>query len=581
MSKLRLLKVYQSDKIFRNFEDTFKKEDCKVRFSSNFKFSFDELRYLDLYGYSLKSLPNDFNAKNLVHLSMPCSRIEQLWKGIKVLEKLKCMDLSHSKYLIETPNLSRVTNLERLVLEDCVSLCKVHPSLVDLKNLKFLSLKNCKMLKSLPSGPYDLKSLDTLILSGCSKFEQFPENFGNLEMLKELYADGTALRELPSSLSSLRNLEILSLEGCKGPPSASWLFPRRSSNSTGFILHNLSGLCSLRKLDLSDCNLSDETNLSSLVFLSSLEGLNLCENNFVTLPNLSRLSRLEVVWLENCTRLQELPDLPSNIVQLNARNCTSLKNVSLRNVQSYVQPFLLKNRVNGGINVIWALEMITPGSRLPDWIRYQSSGKKVIAELPPNWFNSNFLGFWFATVVPKSSTNIRNFEYEVHCYFSYSRSGRFTHGIQVWPCLQLDPHMLKSDHVKLLYVPLSSFSDWHQVTRIKASFEPVSDRFGVVKRYGIGLAYSNEDVNHNNPPMIQFGSISSASSPPPNKSTVVLTEIHDEESSGSVDGSELDNSGYYTADEGEPAETACSKDPSESEMQPQKRLKCSHFQDIP
>ncbi|RVW74533.1 Disease resistance-like protein DSC1 [Vitis vinifera] len=84
MSKLRLLKVYQSDKTFRNCEDTLKKENCKVRFSSNFKFCFDELRYLDLYGYSLKSLPNDFNAKNLVHLNMPCSHIKQLWKGIKV-----------------------------------------------------------------------------------------------------------------------------------------------------------------------------------------------------------------------------------------------------------------------------------------------------------------------------------------------------------------------------------------------------------------------------------------------------------------------------------------------------------------
>ena len=245
------------------------------------------------------------------------------------------MDLSHSKYLIETPNLSRVTNLERLVLEDCVSLCKVHPSLRDLKNLKFLSLKNCKMLKSLPSGPYDLKSLEILILSGCSKFEQFLENFGNLEMLKELYADGTALRELPSSLSLSRNLVILSLEGCKGPPSASWWFPRRSSNSTGFRLHNLSGLCSLSTLNLSYCNLSDETNLSSLVLLSSLEYLHLCGNNFVTLPNLSRLSRLEDVQLENCTRLQELPDLPSSIGLLDARNCTSLKNV-----QSH-----LKNRV--------------------------------------------------------------------------------------------------------------------------------------------------------------------------------------------------------------------------------------------
>ncbi|KAL6318354.1 hypothetical protein AAG906_039446 [Vitis piasezkii] len=491
MSKLRLLKVYQSDKISRNSEDTFKKENFKVRFSSNFKFCYDELRYLDLYGYSLKSLPNDFNAKNLVHLNMPCSHIKQLWKGIKVLEKLKCMDLSHSKYLLETPNLSRVINLERLVLEDCVSLCK---------------------------------------------------NFGNLEMLKELYADGTALRELPSSLSSLRNLEILSFEGCKGPPSASWLLPRRSSNSTGFILHNLSGLCSLRKLDLSDCNLSDETNLSSLVYLSSLKDLYLCGNNFVTLPNLSRLSRLEHFRLENCTRLQELPDLPSNIVLVDARNCTSLKNVSVRNVQS----FLLKNRVNRVLNVIWALEMITPGSRLPDWIRYRSSDKEVIAELPPNWFNSNFLGFGFANVVPKFSS-YRNFACSVYCCLFDSRSSDITHGFKVIPYLSYARFYnpwLKLDHVELLYVPLSSFSDWHpwdhinwyQVTHIKAFFRCLE--FPEVMRYGIGLVY-----------MIQFGSISSASSPP-NKSTVVLTEIHDEEPSGSVDGSELDNSGYYTADEG-------------------------------
>ncbi|RVW86269.1 hypothetical protein CK203_043212 [Vitis vinifera] len=50
------------------------------------------------------------------------------------------------------------------------------------------------MLKSLPSSLCGLKSLEIFILSGCSKIEEFPENYGNLEMLKELNADGTALR---------------------------------------------------------------------------------------------------------------------------------------------------------------------------------------------------------------------------------------------------------------------------------------------------------------------------------------------------------------------------------------------------
>ncbi|KAJ9676005.1 hypothetical protein PVL29_024807 [Vitis rotundifolia] len=537
MSKLRLLKLYQSGEIPINFVDTLE-ENFKVHFSLNFKFCYDELRYLYLCGYSLKLLPNDFNVKNLVHLSMPYSHIKQLWKGIKVLEKLKCMDLSHSKYLRETPNLSRVTNLERLVLEDCVSLCKVHPSLGDLKNLNFLSLKNCKMLKKL----WELRNVEgTLRRWNCS--------------------ERTTLL-----FSSLRNLEILSFEGCKGPPSASWLLPR-IFNSTGFILHNLSGLCSLRLLDLSDCNLSDETNLGSLGFVSSLERLLLGGNNFVTLPNISRLSHLKFLGLRNCKSLQELPDLPTNIFYVDAKNCTSLKNVSAQILKSFLPRSKYPTLTEPGD--VRALQVRASGSRLPDWIRYQSSGGEVRAELPPNWFNSNFLGFGFAIVVPKGSEDRPSTNY-VRCSLFYSRSSHFTHDFLVMPCLCSDMDMNKSDHVYLFYVPLSSFShrglwghiNWHEVTRIKASFMSLCDA-AEVKRYGIGLAYSNEDVNHNHPPMIQFGSISS----PPNKSTVVLTEIHEEEPSGSV--------------EGEPAEIAWSKDHSESEMEPQKRLKCSHFQDIP
>ena len=197
------------------------------------------------------------------------------------------------------------------------------------------------MLKSLPSSLCGLKSLEIFILSGCSKIEEFPENYGNLEMLKELNADGTALRVLPSSFPLLRNLEISSFLGCnRPPPSSSWSLPRssppstswsllRSSSSTSFILHHLPGLCSLRKLNLSYCNLSDETNFSSLGLLSLLEVVNLGGNNFVTLPsNISRLTNLESLGLEKCKRLQVLSDLPSSIYSLIAQDCTSLRSAS-------------------------------------------------------------------------------------------------------------------------------------------------------------------------------------------------------------------------------------------------------------
>ena len=84
MNRLRLLKVYKSDDISINFKETSNKENCKVNFSKDFKFCYYDLRCLYFYGYSLTSLPNDFNPKNLVELSMPYSRIKQLWKGIKV-----------------------------------------------------------------------------------------------------------------------------------------------------------------------------------------------------------------------------------------------------------------------------------------------------------------------------------------------------------------------------------------------------------------------------------------------------------------------------------------------------------------
>ncbi|KAJ9676174.1 hypothetical protein PVL29_024929 [Vitis rotundifolia] len=346
MKKLRLLKVYKS-----NFLMDFKREECKVHFSRGFKFHCEELRHLYWYEYPLKSLPNTFNLKNLVDLNMPYSQIKQLWKGTKVLENLKFMNLKHSKFLTETPDFSRVTNLEELVLKGCISLYKVHPSLGDLNKLNFLSLKNCNMLKSLPSSICDLKCLEVFILSGCSKFEELPENFGNLEMLKEFYANRTAIRVLPSSFSLLRNLEILSFKGCKGPPpSTSWLLPR-SSNFCSLVWSPLSSFSSLKTLRLRACNISDGATLDSLGFLYSLEDLDLSENNFVALPSdISQLSHLKMLGLENCKRLKALPKLPTSIRILMACNCTSLETISNQSFGSLLMTVRLKEHIYCPIN---------------------------------------------------------------------------------------------------------------------------------------------------------------------------------------------------------------------------------------
>ena len=43
-----------------------------------------ELCFIHWDGYPLKSMPTSFKLDKLVELSMPCSLIKHLWKGIKV-----------------------------------------------------------------------------------------------------------------------------------------------------------------------------------------------------------------------------------------------------------------------------------------------------------------------------------------------------------------------------------------------------------------------------------------------------------------------------------------------------------------
>ncbi|XP_034676051.1 disease resistance protein RPV1-like isoform X2 [Vitis riparia] len=510
MKKLRLLKVYNSKSISGDFGDTFNnKVNCRVRFAHEFKFCSDDLRYLYWHGYSLKSLPKDFSPKHLVDLSMPYSHIKKLWKGIKVLKSLKSMDLSHSKCLIETPDFSGITNLERLVLKGCLKLRKVHPSLGD------------------------LKSLQTFILSGCSKFEEFPENFGNLEMLKELHLDGIVVRELPPAIFSMSNLEKLSFRGCKGPASASWLWPKRSSNSICFTVPSSSNLCSLMDLDLSYCNISDGANLGSLGFLSSLTKLNLSENNFVALPNMSGLSHLEWLWLKNCKRLQALPQFPSSleVLGLSGNNFVTLPNMSglshlrglwldnckrLQALPQLPSSILSLNRGNCRslgtteslkllrpwelVSLDYRFGVVIPGSRIPDWIRYQSSENVIKADLPLNW-STNCLGFALALVF-SSQSPARYYSLAVFVFLDFGTCLCSTYT----QCFLAH----EGDHVFLRYLPVHPLLSPHQVIHIKATL--IMSCGFEMKRCGLGLMYVNEEVNCNNVP-------------PPNESTLVLKEI--------------------------------------------------------
>ncbi|KAB1227787.1 TMV resistance protein N [Morella rubra] len=110
--------------------------------------STNELRIMELCGYPLGNLPTNLQLDNLIKLSMQYSSIRKLWEGTKSLSNLKGIDLRWSEHLIEIPDLSGAPNLERLNLEGCKNLTKVHPDIGIHKRLKELILAIAKVLKA-------------------------------------------------------------------------------------------------------------------------------------------------------------------------------------------------------------------------------------------------------------------------------------------------------------------------------------------------------------------------------------------------------------------------------------------------
>ncbi|XP_039170318.1 disease resistance protein RUN1 [Eucalyptus grandis] len=147
-----------------------------IHLSSGLKHLSDELCLLRWDNYSLRSFPPSFLPKNLAELHMQDSFLCSFWRGekMRVLEKLKVINLSGSILFVETPNFIYVPNLERLILKGCKAFSQVHSSIGNLERLNLLDLGDCENLTRLPDSVGNLKSLRVLNLSGCSNLEELP-----------------------------------------------------------------------------------------------------------------------------------------------------------------------------------------------------------------------------------------------------------------------------------------------------------------------------------------------------------------------------------------------------------------------
>ncbi|KAL4634369.1 hypothetical protein ACB092_04G194600 [Castanea dentata] len=320
------------------------------------------LRLLDWNEFPLSSLPSAFEPKNLVVLNMQQSliKLDEHFERCR-FETLIYMNLSYCENLTKVPDLSLIApNIKELDFEGCTNLVEVHQSVGLLEELNFWDLSGCQNLRIIPRN-LKLKSLKTIYFEGCKSLEQGMEalfsSIGYLVALQTLYISLKNVKEVPSSISNLKNLSLLWMEDCDNFPKA---------------------------MDTPDC-------------FPKLEFLCFRNSNITTLPEINiRFPKLKLLFFQHCWNLREIPMPPPHLQDLHIEGCSSLDSQSRRRLLSQLgETFgLPQNMVcsrgslhqDSVLEKCWApdladdgfrFNLVLPVTKIPKWFNHQSVGSSV------------------------------------------------------------------------------------------------------------------------------------------------------------------------------------------------------------
>ncbi|XWS22331.1 hypothetical protein CRYUN_Cryun29cG0024700 [Craigia yunnanensis] len=276
---------------------------------------------------------------------------------------------------------------------ECLSLDVSVREDVILSTESFAKMINLRLLK-INSFLHKLKILD---LSYSIYLAETP-NFAGLSNLERLEFEVTI------SFGLLKNLERLSLAGCKDEPPSKSLFSFFSSrispkkvSSSALLTGTFSHLSILKELYLSHRNLSDSDISIDFGSFPFLRFLYLEGNKFYSLPvGISNHPRLLSLLLNDCTNLQSIPELPLTLQHFEAQQCTSicrypnlfnLAKIELFKITNcletmdicYLSHPSTSRRVFGPRISIWKLASL---KEVPNWFDYKEMGASVLFRVP-------------------------------------------------------------------------------------------------------------------------------------------------------------------------------------------------------
>ncbi|XP_061995459.1 TMV resistance protein N-like [Rosa rugosa] len=513
--------------------------------------NFDKLKFIKLcHSQNIVEIPDLEGVQNLETLDLEgCSHLVRIHQSLGFLKKLIVLNFRDCKSLKSLPSRIEMESLETLILSNCSKVKKIPEfvgnmerlsvlyvdgtaikelpiSIEQLSGLVSLNLSNCRNLVCLPSTINKLKSVENLNLSGCLKLGKHQVNVGEIDCFEEMSSTHDRIKYVRGSIFHGRKVVWRYLN--KFLPSG--LVQKVNTEPTSFRLP-ISGLCNLTYLNLSNCNLGEGAFANEFGYFPSLVTLNLSGNNFVRVPSGIRLlSKLEYFNLENCKRLQELSDLPSNNrLDLRADGCTSLKylfdasnlNRLDKSYFNFINCFnlngnegcnnvafeMLKTLMYQGIsNKRETFQIVIPGSNIHEWFSHQSVGCSLSVSLPVHWNNSQFLGFALCAVF------VLHEHYPVNeLYIDEFKTFNATHHLVC--CLELDGRELEvygrrpafrfseefcqveSDHLWLFYVSRDNYFGtewWHNsCSQLEFLFETRGPGLEV-KECGVRLIYEQE-----------------------------------------------------------------------------------------
>ncbi|TQD98003.1 hypothetical protein C1H46_016367 [Malus baccata] len=196
------------------------------------------------------------------------------------------------------------------------------PNLTEAKNLEALFLEDCKSLFEVHPSISSLQNLLVLSLRGCKELRKFPSNI-RMKSLKSLILSGcSSFEKFPSNLEKFPEIsEVMGeLQALCLDETAIEELPSSISNLTRLHYLSLKGCLKLKSLPCSICqlkslidfNLAGCSNLEKFPEISEvmgeLQALCLDETAIEELPSsISNLTRLHYLSLKGCLKLKSLP----------------------------------------------------------------------------------------------------------------------------------------------------------------------------------------------------------------------------------------------------------------------------------